>query len=86
MSGVKEEAMLSLNYFLLIRGIEFLRPSSMFAHNCNFNFFKHLILMMVLKCFTLPCSAPPIRGSGIQGKWICLESFFGELPSVLSGN
>ena len=32
--------------------------------------------MMALKCFNLPSSLPPTRGSGkgrIQGKWACLE-------------
>ena len=40
-----------------------------------FNFFQNLFLMMVLKCFNLPSSPPPTRGSGkerIQGKWTCL--------------
>jgi hypothetical protein len=40
--------------------------------------------MMVLKCFSLPSSPPPSRGSGkerIQEKWTCLERFFGE-PSI----
>jgi hypothetical protein len=35
---------------------------------------------MVLKCFDLPASPPPTRGSGkekIQEKWTCLERFFG---------
>jgi hypothetical protein len=36
--------------------------------------------MMVLKCFNFPFSPPPTRGSGkerVQGKWTCLEKFFG---------
>ena len=36
--------------------------------------------MMALKCFNLPFSPPPTRGSEkerIQGKWTCLERFFG---------
>jgi hypothetical protein len=35
---------------------------------------------MVLTCFNLPCSPPPTRGSRkerIQGRWTCLERFFG---------
>jgi hypothetical protein len=49
----------------------------------NFNSFKRLFLMMVLKHFNIPCSPPPTRGSGkerIQGKWTCLERFFGATP------
>lgn len=37
---------------------------------CNFNFFQYLFLIMIHKCFNLPCSLPPTRGSGkerIQG-------------------
>jgi hypothetical protein len=50
--------------------------SSRLLETCNFNFFQTLFLMMVLKCFNLPSSPPPTRGSGkerIQGKWTCLE-------------
>ena len=39
--------------------------------------------MMVLKCFKLSFSLLPTRGSGkerIQGKWTCLERFFGAAP------
>ena len=40
-------------------------------------------LIRVLKCFNLPSSPPPTRGSGkerIWGKWTCLERFFGATP------
>ena len=49
---------------------------------CNFNF-SILFLMVVRKCFNLPCNLPLTRGSGkerIQGKWTCLERFFGTTP------
>jgi hypothetical protein len=36
---------------------------------CNFNFFQNLFLMMVLKCFSLPCNSPPTRGSGKERIW-----------------
>ena len=39
--------------------------------------------MVVLKLFSLPFNPPPTRGSGkerIQGKWTCLERFFGATP------
>jgi hypothetical protein len=39
--------------------------------------------MMIHKQFNLPPSLPPTRGSGkdrIQGKWTCLERFFGATP------
>jgi hypothetical protein len=32
--------------------------------HCSFNFFQSLLLMVVFKCFNLPSSPPPIRGSG----------------------
>jgi hypothetical protein len=38
---------------------------------------------MVLKCLNLPFLPSPTRGSGkerIQGKWTCLERFFGAIP------
>jgi hypothetical protein len=39
---------------------------------------------MVLKSSHLSCSPPPTKGSGkermIQGKWTCLETFFGTTP------
>jgi hypothetical protein len=42
--------------------------------------------MMVLKCFNLPSSPPPTRGSRkerILGKWTCLERFFGATPTCV---
>jgi hypothetical protein len=39
--------------------------------------------MMVFKHFNLPWSPPTTKGSGkerIQGKWTCLERFFGATP------
>jgi hypothetical protein len=49
--------------------------------------------MMDLKCFNLPCSPPPTRGSekerireeggalGVgRAEWTCLERFFGAIP------
>jgi hypothetical protein len=42
--------------------------------------FQILFLTMVLKCFNLPWSPPPSRGSGkgrLWGKWTYLERFFG---------
>jgi hypothetical protein len=39
--------------------------------------------MMALKCFNLSRSPSPSRDSGkerIQGKWTCLERFFGATP------
>lgn len=45
-----------------------------------------LFLMVALKCFNLPCSPPPNRGSKkerIQEKVDLLEKFFEQLPSVL---
>ena len=41
---------------------------------------------MVLKCFNLPCSPPPTRGSGkerIQGRCTCLETVFGATPTYV---
>jgi hypothetical protein len=44
---------------------------------------------MVHKCFNLPCSPSPTKGSRkerIQEKWTCLDRFFGATPAVLSRN
>jgi hypothetical protein len=40
---------------------------SLEAPHCNF--FQILLLMMVLKCFNIPCSPPPTRGSGEERLW-----------------
>jgi hypothetical protein len=45
--------------------------------------FFNLFLMMVFKYFSLSFIPPPSRRSEkerIQGKWSCLESFFGANP------
>jgi hypothetical protein len=52
-------------------------------HICVTLIFQNLFLMMVLKCFILPFSPPPTKGSGkgrIQGKWTCLEMVLGASP------
>jgi len=58
--------------------------------NCNLDFFQALFLMMFLKCFSLPCSPPPTRGSGKERIRVAVHPFrngsLEQLPSVLSGN
>ena len=66
-----------------------LDPTHPYSGDCNFHFFQTLFLMMVLKCFNLPCNPPPTRGSGkerIRRSGPVWKGSLEQLPSVLSGN